>query len=139
MTTAIDTVKTAVYNKVEANITALGTVGLFYNHMAMPGKLGDNLAIAFWGSGPDRAVTGGKRHYYEFVFTYGRIYSPKDESMAAAEAELNAIEDVLRDTLDGSSDAAWLKASWQRSTRPDSPRGVSNIRFGATIIRFRLR
>ncbi len=144
MTISIDDVKTAVINIITTPVMALEasdgvTVNAIYDHAVIPTRLKDNISVAFIGQQPDRGATGGKRRFHNFVFTVGRIYSTTEESMSGAEAALNLIEDTIINALDGSSNSQWLKAAFAKSTRPNSPRGISNIRYAEIFFRFRLR
>lgn len=143
MTQSIDTVKTAVFTMIEPQLLALSQVNDVFPYRVIPTKLVTKsksaVSLSFMGSGREEGATSGKRYFFDFVFSFGKQYSTVEDSMQAAEAALNAIEDEIRDTLDGSANAPyWLNARWQRSTRPDSPPGARDIRIGTAVIRFYL-
>jgi hypothetical protein len=105
-----------------------------------PTTLKDKVSVSVYESGRDRNQTGGKHNYLDLVFAFGVLFHAKmDDSLRAAEAYLNNTSDALVSAVQGTNNAYWVTAVFLKGSRPPSPPGASNIRFGNVIMRFKLR
>lgn len=132
----IDTVKLELHTILKPVLKAIPNVTIkdFYLYRPSIAKLSNSVGISFAGSTPAPGTTGGKRLVYRFVFQFGRLMSNQPRAAEDAEEDLNAIEDAIRDTFLSRQGTSFIKTSWQQSLRPNSPRGLENVRFGEIYI-----
>lgn len=137
MSADISDVLTAVHALIESPLNTASLTNDVFPYRVVLNKLVKAADVSFHGSGKEKSTTGGTRYFYDFVIRYACKFSTAEDSMQAAETQLNAVEDTIRPLLDRSqSDGLWLTASWQRSTRQDGAPGIRDVRFGASIVRF---
>ncbi len=130
-------------NQVAADLTAAltpDTADKVYGYRVMPNKLPTAVSLTYIGGLAQAATTGGHGAHYDFAAVLVAQHDNTEAGLMAAEEKLNAIENIIYDTLTPSRNTLWRKVEFVRpSVRPPTPEELIGARYGEVYFRLHMR
>lgn len=138
MTATINQCLTELQSLLETALVS-ATADKVYGFRILPDKLAQTVSLTYLGGAPQGAATGGSGRFYDFAAVLVVQHNNTEASLAAAEQNANAIENLITDTLEPSRNTYWNKVTFPRlSIRPPTPEEVGNARYGEIYFRLKL-
>lgn len=126
-----------------ADLTAAltpATADKVYGFRVLPNKLPTAVSLTYIGGLPQAAVTGGAGAFYDFAAVLVAQHDNTESGLLAAEQVLNAVENIVFDTLSPSRNTLWRKVEFLRpSVRPPTPEELMGARYGEIYFRLHMR
>ena len=114
--------------------------GKVYGFRVLPNLLDKAVSVTFMGGTPGGKKTGGTGRHLDFAAVIVAQHDGSEAGLEAAEQALNAMENIIVDTLEPSRNTLWSACDFHRpSTRPPTPEELRGSRYGEIYFRLDVR